>query len=665
MTSDKSAILEDALAAEERGDVPKAKQLLSGLIEDDPTDFAPLIVLGGLLLGEGQPKSALPVLEKAVKLAPGHAGGWMNLSLAHLQNTNTEAAVSSIERALQFAPDSIAVLETAALVYEQAGDHRAAAKNLEPLVRHRVATPQQWEKCLLLYVHLGAPEYALGLFHQYPPKEAAPDIVTNVQFELLAAQKDWGNAARLAEEWLRTSPGNRAREALARALFEQGDIERASEIFAPLVQDTKTPTPEQALIFARISLHTHNYKNAERFIGLAAEKMPDNPDVKVARARLLTFQGNFDEAKSICEDVIAQYPDHILAYNQLNFVTRGKGLDRHQTTIDALANHPDTDRNHKAALLFALGDIAYRKNDPDRALSSYQAANLIRRDLAAELGHRHDTGRDERTFSTLREIADHLSTVEFCGHPSLSPLFVVGMPRSGTTLVERIIGRSANVRVGGELSGGPQIAHLMLAKAQKNGVTSITPDDLQQWSTEYLDRCPASASDNTLFTDKMPGNAATMFLLAKLFPRAKFVYCLRKAFDTATSIYRHQFPFGYTWAHQLEDIASYAPLYAKWAAQQAGALGERFTLLDYDRLVDAPEEGAAALLAALDLPDSTTQPTEQEEGPVATFSAVQARMPISKKASDSGHIFRDLMPDLADGLDASVYQAWSNMKRVP
>lgn len=665
MTSDKSSILEEALIAEERGDLAKAKQLLSQLIEEDPTAPAPLIVLGGIALGDGDTEGAIHLLETAVKRAPDHAGGWMNLSLAHLRNKNPQAAISSIEQALRFAPDSVAVLETAALVFEQAGDHRAAAQYLEPLVRHGVATPQQWEKCLLFYVHLGAPEHAQSLFDQYPPKQQETETFANVRFELCAARKDWGTAAHLAEEWLSTRPSNRAREALARALFEQGDIERASEIFAPLVQDATTPTPEQALIFARISLHTHKYDDAERFIGLASTDMPDNPDVKIARARLLTFQGKFDEATSICENVIAQHPDHILAYNQLNFVTRGKGLERHSNAIEALVHHPDTDRNHKAALLFALGDIAYRKNDPDRALSSYETANLIRRDLAAELGHHHDIGRDEKIFSRFQEIANHLSTVDFQGDEAVSPIFVVGMPRSGTTLVERIIGRSTAVQIGGELSGGPRITHLMLEQAQKKGATSITPDDLQRSSAEYIKRVPALPSKDTPFTDKMPGNGAVMFLLAKLFPRAKFVYCLRRAFDTAVSIYRHQFPFGYTWAHRLEDIASYAPLYAEWSAQQANDLGKRFTLLDYDRLVDAPEQGVAALSAALDLTIPDTQTTEQQDGPVATFSAVQARMPISKKASDNGHIFRDLVPELADKLDASVYRAWSNMKRVP
>ena len=163
-----------------------------------------------------------------------------------------------------------------------------------------------------------------------------------------------------------------------------------------------------------------------------------------------------------------------------------------------------------------------------------------------------------------------------------------------------------------------------------------------------------SARDAYL-TDKMPGNSLAAPLLAALFPNARFIACRRDPFDVAISIYRHQFPNAYRWSHRLEDIAHFMEHHERALAAFVPLTSECLTVIDYDELVAKPETGRRAVIeaAGLEWDDACAEHTVRDR-PIATFSSVQVREPISRSASDGGGLFRPLLADFAEQLAARL-----------
>ena len=225
---------------------------------------------------------------------------------------------------------------------------------------------------------------------------------------------------------------------------------------------------------------------------------------------------------------------------------------------------------------------------------------------------------------------------------TLKPIFILGMPRTGTTLVERILGQHPDVISIGEFPDFPQ--EVGLAAQQVPGVGSLVEAALQidypALGARYLQQAAAMAQGKPIFIDKLPFSFIYCGLIKKALPQARIIHLVRDPLDTCFAIYKTLFNQVYSFSYQLDELADYFIEYKKLMAHWHQVLPGQILDVHYEQMVAEPEAQAKRILQWCDLPwqDDLLQ-FHQAKSASTTASAAQVRQPIHKKSvRKCGHL---------------------------
>jgi hypothetical protein len=249
----------------------------------------------------------------------------------------------------------------------------------------------------------------------------------------------------------------------------------------------------------------------------------------------------------------------------------------------------------------------------------------------------------------VRQIEELISTfntlpVEPADLPGPRPIFVLGMPRSGTTLIESVIGAHSRVAAGGESGGIRWILPDYLARLRTNPSSDIPESVVARWRTAFWQQMPKQDGVEAM-TDKNPWNFDAFSLILRLFPNARIIHVRRNPVETGLSIFRNEFSKLVRFTHRLEDIGHYYGEYARVMAHWERIGGDRFTTIQYEDFIREFEVAGPALLSACGL--------EWEEGcgrfwenkrAVSTISTMQVRRPLGKASVRAGVYAAHLAP---------------------
>lgn len=238
----------------------------------------------------------------------------------------------------------------------------------------------------------------------------------------------------------------------------------------------------------------------------------------------------------------------------------------------------------------------------------------------------------------------------------VTPIFIVGMPRSGTTLVERILAAHSSVATAGELELA-QLAYLQLQRERLRADVSgpVEPGDPKQlqWledaREQYLEGLLERAGAAPFVIDKMPGNFLYAGLLRLLFPRAPIIHMLRDPRATCLSLYRANLGAHESYQHSLTDLRHYYLQYQKLMAHWRAVLPDPFVELRYEPLVSAPETMIPALLDAIGLPQETACLNfHAQPGTILTASHQQAREPVYTRSIEQWQQYGEALGPLLE-----------------
>ncbi|MFN2287857.1 MAG: sulfotransferase [Chromatocurvus sp.] len=287
---------------------------------------------------------------------------------------------------------------------------------------------------------------------------------------------------------------------------------------------------------------------------------------------------------------------------------------------------------------FARGRLLEQAGETDASFEHYRAANELARATLAERGICHDATDAERQLKA--DLSNwHPMLFESPLPPSgidLTPVFVIGLPRSGTTLVEQIIASHPQARAGGELTLGPEVERdcrqqLGLGPSDplpSPGLAAVR-EALERAREQYLDGLFERGLDARWVVDKLPANSRIAGFLRLLFPDAPIVQCRRDPRALAWSLYTANFAAHEAWYHRLDDMVGVLKRHASLMAHWRSVLPPPFTEISYEALARNPETQIPALLAACGIPfDPATLKPEALERPVFTASHAQVRRPI-------------------------------------
>jgi len=264
--------------------------------------------------------------------------------------------------------------------------------------------------------------------------------------------------------------------------------------------------------------------------------------------------------------------------------------------LRAATKEAKVDDLDREGAFFALGKALDDLGEYDDAFAAYQSANEIGRHRNSP----YDRAVAEQGFDRLIEVfsADWLKRNAI--NSEVQPIFICGMFRSGTTLVERILAGHPQITAGGELDFLPRLVAERLAPFPERA-RSATGAELAELASEYLSRVRALFPGRQTITDKRPDNFLFLGLIRTIFPDARIVYTKRSALDNCLSIYFQQLGGNLAYATGLEDTAHYYRQHERLMLHWLGCFDENILTVDYDELVNSPKPVVQGLLRFLGL----------------------------------------------------------------
>ena len=387
------------------------------------------------------------------------------------------------------------------------------------------------------------------------------------------------------------------------------------------------------VIYTQANEHTR----AAMLFQRAVEREPKRASYRFNLATALTFLGNLDASEREYEACIAIDPAYLKAHLALSQLRRQTQAGNHVERLRALlAAHP----HDRPAQLYLNLALAKELEDLQQYPESF--AHLSAGKASHRATRNYSPQRDEALFNALmRDFAEPLDSTRAGGHDSREPIFVVGMPRTGTTLVDRILSSHSRVHSAGELQTfGLQLKRLSGSRTPP----MLDPDtlarartlDWKRLGTGYIDDTRPGTGHTPHFIDKLPHNFLYLGHIARALPHARIVCLRRDPLDTCLSNFRQLFaltsPF-YDYSLDILDIGRYYALFDRLMAHWQRVLPGRILEVHYETLVDAQEESTRRLLEFCGLPwESACLRFEQNEAPVATASAVQVRAPLFRSS---------------------------------
>jgi tetratricopeptide (TPR) repeat protein len=443
---------------------------------------------------------------------------------------------------------------------------------------------------------------------------------------------------RLATEWLGQSVAlNPQRSdymvqyALALATMRlPGDAVRVADRAWALSPEGPVMFDTLGVVYAQANTHAKAVAAFRMAVGLA-------PDVAVYRFNLgmsLLFSGDFEAAEQELETCLAINPHYWKAHlslAQLRCQTRAENhLERLHALLPLMA---DDDATGQMCINLALAKEYEDLEDYQRSFE-----HLARGKSAGRIGRGYSIERDEALFAALIESFPDPQATD-SGFHTEEPIFVLGMPRSGTTLVERIVSCHPDVESAGELlnfgvalkrlsgTGTPRLVDPATVHAARDV-------DLGVLGAEYLASTRPLSGKTPRFIDKLPHNFLYAGFIAKALPDAKIICLRRDPLDTCVSNFRQGFgqasPF-HDYAFDLLDTGRYYVLFDRLMAHWQRVFPGRILEIRYETIVEAQEHSSRRLLEFCGLPwHEACLRFEDNQAPVSSASAVQVRSPIHR-----------------------------------
>jgi len=412
-----------------------------------------------------------------------------------------------------------------------------------------------------------------------------------------------------------------------------------------------------------VALRRRDTENAERFVRQAVELAPDEATFRHALGMVAAFLGRYDEAEAEYRAAVRLRPDFAEAWFDLSTVVRGIPDDPLAAILEQKVTQSGLGDRDRSFLHFALGKLYDDAGAYGRAFPHFAAGNRLD-------GRRSDRASCATLLRDSMALfdGDLLAARSDVGNGSEIPVFVVGMPRSGTSLVEQILASHPEIAGAGEVPDIPAMAQRIARDAPGGlgypaGLARFDEAKLREWADLYLARLQALAPQARRVVDKQTANFQHIGLIALMFPKARVVHCRRSALDTCLSCYFQNFVRGQDFAFDLADLGHFYRHYDDMMAYWARALPIPILDVRYEDLVGDLEAVARRLVAFCDLPwDSACARFHETERPVRTASHRQVREPIHGRSVARWRNYRAHLRPLIEALgplaaDAAVEDA--------
>lgn len=614
--------------------------------------------LGEVLRQQGKIEEAAEILEKAVDLDPGHPQALNNLGITYFERRQPKKAVEYYRRALAARPNMAEAHNNLGNALRMARDFEGAIQAYQDALVHRERYPEAYNNLGTLLQQRGQleeAEHALRkAVNQNPRYVEAYDNLANIY----VAQKKDTEALRVLADVLKFAPTHVPTLLItARIQTRRG----AHGLAEQAVRHALKQEPENAealTVLGQILHETDRYDEALEVLERALAANPENPEAMNFYGVALKSVGRLEEARECLLKALRRNSNMYGAYANLGDLVdfaEGEGAELFERMDAIFKNARNPEADHFLALHFAYAKALDDRGEHERALQHYITGGRMKR---AQLNY--DEAETHGFFDKIRAAfpKELFENRTFPGLDDERPTFIVGMPRSGSTLLEQILSSHPDVYGAGE------VKHLSVAVGRLRDrfpslpkypeiMAKITPAQMEIVANNYLKQLTATSGDAKRVTDKLLTNYFFVGLIHLLFPKAKIIHTRRDPVDTCLSGFTKLFKDDMPHSYDLGELGRYYGKYREIMEHWEKVLPEGVLItVDYEDVVADTEGQARRLIDFLGLPwNDKCVEFHKSDRPVKTASVAQVRKPIYKTSVKRWMKYGDGLQPLADAIE--------------
>ncbi len=547
----------------------------------------------------------------------------LNLSgVADFQLGRKKAAIESLTKAIAIAPDYGDAHYNYANVLAQLGRGEEAVESYRAAVRLEPGNGKAHYSLGALLRDLGRWEEALAAYRHLLALGTGGAEIHNDIGLLLSELERWDEAAASFRQAIAIDPN------YAKAHYHLGNVERAQEHLQAAAD-----------CYGRAVAADPDYLLAYNNLGLTQHEL-----------------GRMAEAEASFRRAVAIDRNYAPAWVNLGILNSGGGGDD-IAEFERLIAQPDLPATDAIGLHFSLGQAYERQGAQSEAFDHIVTGNRLKHDAL-----NYDAAAMADNFSRIQAVFDtaFFERRAAVGDGSNLPVFILGMPRSGTTLIEQILASHGDVHGAGEL---PEMGAIAKQLPQRLGTDQGYPDCVpvgadELWAelgAEYVDAVSRLAPDKARVCDKMPANFLRLGLIHLMLPNAAIIHCRRDAMDTCYSCFSLLFSDGQHFAYDLAELGQYYRQYDALMQHWHQVLPGRILDVHYEDVVNDLEASARRLVAHCGLQwDDRCLDFHKTERAVRTASKSQVRQPIYASSLGRWRRHQDHLGPLIEALGPLV-----------
>lgn len=627
------AAFERALTFLRAGDAAMAERLCRDALEDVPGEPNLSGLLGAALNRLGRGQEAEPHLRLTVAEEPDYAKGHEELGRSLVLQGRAEEAITHLRRAVAIDPK----LQSAQLSLVQAlGECGRAAEAQAAMESFLQADPARALIAKAAELHrAGRLEEAEGLYREILQRDPRNVEALRLLGSIAVASEHYGQAEKLLQRAVELAPDFLpAWIDLSRAQLERLDLPAA----LASIRRAEELDPRSANVQVHLANVLARSGRHEEAIAAYRQATVLNPAAiagHLGLGNVLKTIGRQVEAVEAYRQATRLRPDSSEAWWSLSNLKTFRFEDDEVAALERQLESATLPEETRAQFNFALGKALEDRGEHARAFRCYEVGNRTRRAL-----EHYDPVQTEIVNERIRAVfdAEFLSRHAGAGEPDPAPIFVVGLPRTGSTLVEQVLASHSQVDATHEL---PEIGRLIQginrARADRVAYPEAVRDfDAAQWAAfgrAYLDETRKYRQGAPRFVDKNPNNFANLGLIALALPNARFVNTRRHPLDTCLSCYRQLFARGQPFTYDLVELGEYYLEYERMMAHWHTLLPGRILDLQYEDMVDDQAGQTRRLLEHCGLSwESACLDFHVTERAIRTASSEQVRQPIYRSS---------------------------------
>lgn len=432
--------------------------------------------------------------------------------------------------------------------------------------------------------------------------------------------------------------------------LEQKDRNEEAENWLLKSLDLDPEDVETLTVLGRVCFNLEEIEKSLELFGKAKARAPENMNVLREIATSLWTAGQFDEARKLIDDGLEKYPGNsrlLIAYARQ---TKLKPDDPHLGQIIQSYDQPEDNEQSKALLGFALGKVHEDLGDPVRAFDYYSEANGLTK---AEI--EDDFDKELERFRVQSTVFDAESSSRSTANSPKKLIFIVGMPRSGTTLTEQILSSHSQVFGAGELATISHAVMPIIDRLSQSGRAKLKLSAVNEIRNAYLGKIEALNVTEPYIVDKMPANFRWVGPIKLAFPDAHIINMNRDPRAVCWSIFKIRFshPHGHPYAFDQKTLGRYHNLYLDYMKLWYKHFGDEILRFKYETLTENQQEQTERLLEFCELPwEDCCLNFQDTKRIVSTASTAQVRKGMYTGSSAAWQKFETQLQPLIDELTA-------------